>query len=94
MVVWVGKRIRLVHIRKAAGGSVSKALSSAGIKTRQLHIHALDSIMILEYDILIICLREPAARAVSAFNWRNPLALNLSAHYNIKQCGVGNHSAF
>lgn len=87
-----GMRILLVHIGKTAGGTVSKALSVVGIKSRQLHLHALDSIMIEEYDVLIICLRDPVARVISAFNWRNPRYQNLTQHYNMKQCGVGSHS--
>lgn len=79
---------------KTAGGTVNKALLGAGIKTRQIHMHALDAVMVAEYDVIIICLRDPIQRAISAFNWRAPGARNLSAHFNFKQCGMGSHTAF
>lgn len=89
-----GKRILIVHVGKAAGGTVNKALLTAGVRSRQIHMHALDAQMIDEHDCILLCLRNPVQRTISAFNWRVPGGRNVSEGFAFKQCGIGNYEEF
>ena len=67
-----GKSVFLVHIGKTCGSSVKQSLEENGIKFTEVHGYPTDSIMITQHDIILISIRDPLKRQISAFNWENP----------------------
>lgn len=62
----------LIHVGKTGGGSLRTLLINNGINFEQVHFHAVDAGMIRSHKNIIIAVRDPAERLVSAFNWHNP----------------------
>lgn len=87
-----GSGILLVHVGKAAGGTVAKLLQNANKPFSHLHVHTLDRQMIEEYVVIILCLRDPLQRTVSAFNWRDPHQRKIAKSWTT--CGTRKHDRF
>jgi hypothetical protein len=66
------QKVIYVHIGKTGGGTIEKELNRNGIRYTQLHVHALDKIMIETNDAIMISIRDPVNRTESAFNFMNP----------------------
>ena len=66
------KSVLLVHVGKTCGQSLAKTLEKLKIKYYQLHVYPMDSIMLKQFDIILISIRDPVQRYISAFNFENP----------------------
>eukprot|EP00729_Bicosta_minor_P018025 gene18025-27102_t len=64
--------VLFVHIGKAGGGAVESHLQRAGIRFDQIHVSYTPGNALLSHDWIIVCVRDPVARLVSAYNWNNP----------------------
>jgi hypothetical protein len=84
--------VLLVHVGKAAGTTAGAALRRAGIKASLLHVHALTPETIRAFGVVLLCLRDPLQRAVSAYHWRDPGVRLLPARQ--ERLGVGLRSSF
>lgn len=62
----------VVHIGKTAGSSLLKILRAAGIPHDDVHLFAVRRGAIMTHDDIIISIRDPLDRTISAFNWDNP----------------------
>jgi hypothetical protein len=66
------KSVLVVHIGKTCGSSVCAALSRKGISFTQVHVHPVTPKMLHQFDYILITIRDPFDRIVSAFNFHNP----------------------
>lgn len=87
-----GTSILLVHVGKTAGGAVWDMLLKAGLSVSAIHAHAVDARMIEEHSAVLLCLRDPVERTISAYNWRSPKQRKISAAW--AQCGSYGHAQF
>ena len=63
-------KILLVHVGKTGGGSIMDLLEKNRMDWHQVHEHAVEASMIREHSVILLSLREPVSRQISAFNWR------------------------
>lgn len=63
----------MVHVGKTGGSTITSMLHQHKVPFQQLHVHSLDSIMVDTFDTIILSLRDPVQRIVSAFHFSNPL---------------------
>lgn len=68
------KSILLVHVGKTAGASVKAQFETDGLDFEQVHLHSVDEAMIRAHAVVLVSLRDPVQRLVSAFNFRSPAA--------------------
>jgi hypothetical protein len=66
------KTILLIHVGKTCGSSVNIFMRAEKIKHVEVHRHPVDEIMVNQFDYVLITVREPLERVVSAFNFANP----------------------
>jgi hypothetical protein len=66
------KSVLVVHIGKTCGASVCAALSGKGISFTHVHVHPATPEMLHQFDYILITIRDPFDRIVSAFNFHNP----------------------
>lgn len=69
----------LVHVGKTAGGTITKMLRDHHVLFQELHVHSLDSIMVDDFNTIILSLRDPVQRLISAYHYNNPLIPTSSA---------------
>jgi hypothetical protein len=73
------RRLQFIHIGKCGGSTISELLSSSEVVKNQYtlffesHINGVEISSSCDY---LICLRNPIARAFSAFEWRKKLVLD------------------
>lgn len=65
--------VMLIHVGKTGGSSVSWSIRSNGIKLNEIHVHPVLPGMIERHKLVIITVRDPSDRYVSAFNYNHPL---------------------
>jgi hypothetical protein len=80
-------RIVLIHVGKAGGDSVNALLRAHCARSRcdlptQVHLRRATPADVANASAVVVTLRDPVERAVSAFNWRHPRGggLRESAH--------------
>lgn len=88
----VNGTVLLVHVGKAGGGTLENLFKTSGVSWQSLHIHALDTQMIHGFELIVLNLRDPVQRLISAFNFRNPRVRRISADWY--HCGEGKHKDF
>jgi hypothetical protein len=66
------KSVLLVHVGKTCGTSVQKAFRKENIKHFPLHVHPMDHEMVAQFDYIVITLRDPYDRTISAYNFHDP----------------------
>ena len=81
------KPVLFVHIGKAGGGAVQMQLRSAGISFDAVHLSYTPSNAILSHDWIVVGVRDPVARFVSAYNWGNPNSAKFEVGKNNKLSG-------
>lgn len=64
-------RFTLIHVGKCAGQTVNKFLEHNDVKVDRVHARIPD-IHRFEHDGVLVVLRDPISRVISAFNWRHP----------------------
>lgn len=57
---------------KTAGGTIYAHFKKQRLNYEQVHLHAVDKAMLQNRDVIILSLRQPEQRLVSAFNYHNP----------------------
>lgn len=87
-----GTGILLVHVGKTAGGTVSEMLRKAKLPVSDIHAHAVDARMIEEHSAILLSLRDPVERTISAYNWRSPKLRKISPDW--ARCGSRVHADF
>lgn len=67
-------KVLYVHVGKTGGQFVRQYFNSSlhGLFFQQLHVYALDSQMLREFEIIIISVRNPVDRLISAYYWWHP----------------------
>lgn len=68
-----GRTLLLVHIGKTAGSSLLKLLRDVHIPHSDVHLFSLRHEAIERYTDIVITVRDPLNRTLSAFNWDSPL---------------------
>lgn len=76
----------LVHVGKTGGTTIAAMLGLHKISFQQLHVRAVDSIMIDSFDTIILSLRDPIQRLISAYHFSHPLIPHSAA--NLKNQSV------
>jgi len=66
------KPVLFIHIGKAGGGAVQSHLRGAGIAFDPVHVSYAPRNAILSHNWVVVCVRDPVTRFVSAYNWGNP----------------------
>jgi hypothetical protein len=69
--------ILLIHIGKCAGGTVKMFLEANGLKVKEFHLierqrQPTSQAMRNHNGKVLLVLRDPVSRIISAFNWRHP----------------------
>ena len=64
--------IVFVHISKTGGSTIQKFLSNNNIRYHLVHCRPLPKNIIRGGRKIIVSVREPLSRVISAFNWRSP----------------------
>ena len=64
--------IVFVHIGKTGGSTIQKFLTDNNVEYKLVHCHPFTPKMLPLNAKVIISVRDPAERIVSAFNWRHP----------------------
>ncbi|CAK0899545.1 unnamed protein product [Prorocentrum cordatum] len=64
--------VQFVHVGKCAGSSIGMAIYK-NTPYHEIHIRQVDNCRADQQRMWIVAVRDPLARVVSAFNWRNPL---------------------
>lgn len=75
-------KVLYVHVGKTGGEFVVHYLNTSlhGLHAQSLHVHALDSQMLREFETIIISVRNPVNRLISAYYFWHPLVVG-SKHY-------------
>lgn len=69
------RKILYVHVGKTGGEFINQFFryNYPELHLQQLHIHALDRMMVKQYSTIIISLRNPVDRLISAYYFSHPL---------------------
>ena len=62
-------RVLLIHIGKAGGSTVGRLLSAADVTLDQVHVHPVPYIALASHSHIVVCVRDPVDRLISAYNW-------------------------
>ena len=65
--------VMLIHVGKTGGSSVSWSIRSNDIKLNEIHVHPVLPGMMERHKAVIITVRDPVERYISAFNYNHPL---------------------
>lgn len=68
------QQILYIHVGKSAGSSIKKVLKITKLPFLEMHVAAVSSGMLRQYSDVVIAVREPLDRLISAFYWRSPRA--------------------
>lgn len=80
----MNKNLHVIHVGKCGGSTVTELINSSAIVSSQyIHIHYshVEGFKFFENCDYLLCLRNPIARAISAFAWRRKLVL-VDSHPN------------
>ena len=80
----MGKKLQFVHVGKCGGSTIAKLLNVSRVITDRyssVYESHIDGVVIDSECDYLFCLRNPVARALSAFEWRKKLVLE-DAHPN------------
>ena len=84
--------VLFIHIGKAAGTSVLGLLDAAHVTYDRVHVHAVPHIAIASHARIVVCMRDPVDRLISAYNWgltmRQSWAIKLHSCFDINQFAV------
>lgn len=73
------KKLLLVHVGKTGGTTLTHShFDSTDFHIQQLHVHALTQKMVNTFEIILISLRNPIDRLISAYYFNHPMVLNTS----------------
>ena len=61
------QKVLVIHVGKTGGSTVLAHLKRRGIPYQQIHLHAVDREVLSLFDVIIIGLRHPVERLISAF---------------------------
>lgn len=61
-------RVLLIHIGKTGGGTVRRMLWAANVTNDQVHVHPVPRAAIASHSRIVICVRDPVDRFISAYN--------------------------
>jgi hypothetical protein len=91
-----GTDVLVVHVGKTGGGTIAQMLKEQKIIITEVHAHAVDEKMIKDHSLILLCLRNPVERMVSAFNWRIPedRLHKLKKTNSWTKCGSGSWKGF
>ena len=80
------RKVLYVHVGKTGGETIHRHYLNnlANLHSQQLHVHALDHQMIQDFKPIIISMRNPVDRLISAYRWSHPL-IEGSRAYTMKQ---------
>lgn len=73
-------KLLVVHIGKTAGSSLLKLLRDARVSYNDIHLFSVRDKVAELYDDIVITIRDPLERTISAFNWDNPWAVSGRLH--------------
>jgi hypothetical protein len=62
----------MIHVGKCAGATVNEFLSHNNVLVDRIHLKAPDTEILERHIGVVVVLRDPVARVISAFNWRHP----------------------
>jgi len=88
------RSVLLVHVGKAGGGSVRLFMDKHNITHlfEQIHVHPVPHSAVASHLRIVVCLRDPVERLISAYNWgitrRKRWALRLARCYTVDQFAV------
>jgi len=72
----LSKPMVVIHVGKTGGSTTSESLKGAGIKFKQLHtgrsITMRSKIRNGDFGLIVINIRDPISRTISAYNWKHP----------------------
>ena len=74
----MGKKLQFVHVGKCGGSTIAKLLNVSSVVTDRyssVYESHIDGVVIDSECDYLFCLRNPVARALSAFEWRKKLVL-------------------
>jgi len=84
--------VLLVHIGKTGGSTVATTLHKAGIRNDAVHVHPVPRSLFRATPHIVVSIRDPVARFLSAFNWgvrlRQGWAMNFSECYDAEKFAV------
>jgi hypothetical protein len=90
-----GPKTLLIHVGKTGGESVSSVLRALAVPYSQIHVFPVESVMLKYYDTIIITLRDPIERFVSAFNFQHPSIFKKKSHKtNMGQASIDKFKRF
>lgn len=67
------EQLIFVHIGKTGGSTIRKFLNDNTITYRLVHCQRVTADMIHNHSKILISIRDPLERIISAFNWRSPV---------------------
>mmetsp|Transcript_16124 Transcript_16124/g.54195 ORF Transcript_16124/g.54195 Transcript_16124/m.54195 type:complete len:275 (-) Transcript_16124:70-894(-) len=68
----MGERVLLLHVGKAGGGTVRRFLSANRIRFKEIHLRQPRGDHIRAYNRILVTLRDPTERVISAYKWEHP----------------------
>ncbi|CAM9254330.1 unnamed protein product, partial [Ectocarpus fasciculatus] len=74
------RSLLVIHVGKTGGSSLLRLLRAAGVPHSDVHLFSVQEDIIRSYESIVITVRDPLERTVSAFNWDNPWAASGRAH--------------
>jgi hypothetical protein len=92
------EKILVVHVGKTGGATLVYTLfgGQTNFHVQELHIHALTEEMVNKFEIILLSLRSPVDRLISAYYFSHPLSENSSVtREHLKQTTKeGNHQFY
>ena len=83
------RSVLFIHVGKAGGSSIAGILGATHVHYDQIHVHPVPLLALHSHPYIVITVRDPVARLISAYNWgislRQPWAMKLSACYDVDQ---------
>ena len=72
-------KILYIHVGKTGGTTVATALNSAKMPYFAVHVYSAERYLFAMFNTVVVSLRDPVERAISAYYWNSPLTSQLSA---------------
>ena len=66
-------KVLFIHVGKTGGGTIMNHLDNKNISYQQVHLHPVDQQMLNDFKIILIGLRHPVDRLISAYYSSHPL---------------------
>ena len=74
------RSLLVIHVGKTGGSSLLRMLRAAGVPHSDVHLFSVREDIIRSYDSIVVTVRDPLERTISAFNWDNPWSESGRAH--------------